>query len=88
MSISKGKMAAEILNIANNFSCKLVLLDGSSYKLMKSEELLKITSANIQQTGNIEEILPLLAKEDFDKILLVTGTFFIMSQAYQILLNI
>lgn len=88
MSISKGKMAAELLNIASQYSCKLVLLDGSSYRLMKSEELLKITSANIQQTGNIEELLPLLAKEDLNKILLVTGSFYIMSQAHQILLNI
>ncbi|OMJ79220.1 hypothetical protein SteCoe_20823 [Stentor coeruleus] len=87
MSISKGKMAAELMDIANQHSSKLVLLDGLSLRLIKSEDLLKITSANIQQTGDIEELLPLLAKEDCDKILLITGSFYIMSQAYNILNN-
>ena len=75
-------MIKEYLEIINNKCSQVYLVTGISPKLLSIEELTLYAGNSIAEYGNINIILSKLLKTQIDGILLVTGSFYIMDEAY------
>lgn len=84
-AVMRGKEFKESLGVLRGSSEKLFVCSGSSYKLMLPEEILEDNQVNVDDKGPIQIILPSILKSSSSNILLITGTFYIMPDAWSII---
>ena len=84
-AVMRGKEFKESLGLLRRSSENLFVCSGSSNKLMLPEEILDDNQVAVDEKGPIQLILPSILKSNSSNIVLITGTFYIMPDAWSII---
>jgi dihydrofolate synthase/folylpolyglutamate synthase len=87
-AVMKGKEFEESIKILRNFCERLFFCSGNSLKLMKTDEILSNSPVVPDRSGPVVSILNDLIEDQSKNLILVTGSFYIMSDAWQLLTSL